>query len=425
MTVRQLNARPALKTLALPRNSMLTLAMVIGLTISFTSNQPLLAQTDTAQSLNNQADTAAIKRAIQRLGDTDPTVRKNAKADVEKFGEAAIAELEKAAKFETTLDYETQVTAAKILAALQDQIAVQESEKFVSGESTLPGWPAFKELTTDTPESRSLFRDIYLRNHKELIRATTPSLSDTDRKHTAGYSKLKDLFESSDLTQVCFGLFLLTRQQTDPDSAQANAGVQAIRSGPSLVQMTYLFRTLANQNSPLAKQTDKAPTIALLLKAFIESAPQAPQLMSSKILLIQQIKSKEISPLLLDLAAPENPTAIRVKVIEHAIKIADKGTMENLNRYLNDKTEVGKFLVLAPKNAATPRSKQLISQVQIRDLILLGNLRLAEQDHTEFGFSAKAIETINNKIDIKKAGFVDNDTRENAFERFLANQQQR
>ena len=56
--------------------------------------------------------------------------------------------------------------------------------------------------------------------------------------------------------------------------------------------------------------------------------------------------------------------------------------------------------------------------MQIRDLILLGNLRHAGENHTEFGFDSQAFNTTNNEVDIKLAGFINNEAREKAFERF-------
>jgi len=400
-------------------NRMVTFLMVIGLMILATCyGQPLLAQTEVAQPLTNQTDRDAIKREILLLGDPDPTVRKNAKAAIESFGNTAISELRRAAKFETTNDYETQIMAAKILATIENAIALKEADKFVTGEKELAGWPAFKELTGDTPEIRLLFQDIYLQNRNELLRATSPPASGTDQKYNVSYTQLKQLIESSDLVQVCFGMFLLARKQNEQETVEANAGIQSVRIGPSLEQMKFLFSTLAQRNSPLAQLDvqDRGP--AMLVRAIIESAPQAPQLLANKISLIKQIKSKEISPLVLKFATPENPTAIRAQVIEHAFEIADQDTIEKLNVYLNDTTEVGKYLVLPPGEAPIDQQpKRLISQVQIRDLVLLGNLRLNKRAITEFGFSADAIDTTN-KFNVKQAGFVDNQTREKAFERF-------
>ncbi len=381
--------------------------------------EPLSAQTN---SQPNQTDTAAIKHAILLLGDVDPTVRKNAKAEIESFGPAAISELAKAAKLETTADYEIQIAATTILATLKEAKVVKETDNFVRGEAMLPGWEAFKELTQDSAESRSLFSEIYLKNRQELIRATNPPTPGAARNYQTSYSTLKGLFESPDLAQVCFGMFLLARQQNQPTSADASEGVSAIRVGPSTQQIKFLFGTLSTQKSPIAKLRGKGQTAVLLVRAIIESAPQTPQLLSYNLALIRQIKSTEISPLLLDLAEPQNPTSIRAQAIEHAITLGDKTTFEKLNRYLDDKTEVGKYLTAAPKDTpAGQRAKQQISIVQIRDLILLGNLRLTKQDHTEFGFTPQAINTSQSKIDIKKAGFVKNEAREKAFERFHNN----
>ena len=430
MTSRQQHSQPILKNptpafKALPTvcvnlalNQIVTLSIVTGLVILVTCNQPLLAQTEVSQPLISQADTEAIKREILLLGDADPTVRENAKAAIENFGEAAISELEKAAKFETTKDYETQIMATKILTALQDALALKQAEQFVRGEKELAGWSAFKELAGDTTESRSLFRDIYLRNRKEVLLATNPPIPGTHRKHTVSYSQLKNLIESPELAQVCFGMFLLARKQNEQAAAGADAELHAIHAGPSLIQINRLLNALASKKSPLAKLNNQNLAPVMLVRAVIESTTQTPELLANKMSLIQQIKSKEISPLLINFAAPENPTVIRMQVIEHAIKIGDKDAFKKLNTYLDDTTEVGKYLVSPDDAPASQRPKQRISQVQIRDLILLGNLRLNKQDHTEFGFRPEAIHKSTNKFDVMQAGFVNNETREEAFKRF-------
>ena len=428
MTSHQQHSQPAIKTPASAAkappavnahpafNRIVLLSLVIGLMSSVRYDQPLLAQTKVAQSLTSQVDTEAIKREIVLLGDPDPIVRENARVAIENFGEIAIGELKKAAKFETTRDYETQIVAAKILATLQDTLMRKEAEKFVRGEKELEGWEAFKELTGDTQESRSLFRDIYLRNREELLRATSPPAPGTDQNYTVSYSRLINLLASSDLAQVCFGMFLLARKQNE-QKAEANAENQDAPIGPSLRQIKSLFYTLAATKSPLTKLNGPAQAPAILVRKIIESSPQDSQLLSSKLSLVRKIKSKEIGPLLVDFAAPKNPTVIRLKAIEHAIQIADKETFEKLNTYLNDTTEVGKYLVPSDDEPTTQKPKKLVSQVQIRDLILLGNLRLNEQDHTEYGFSAEAIDTTN-KFNVKLAGFINNETREKAFEHF-------
>jgi len=160
------------------------------------------------------------------LGDVDPIVRKNAKAAIENFGNTAISELTKAANFETTKDYETQIMAAKILATLQNTIALKEAEKFSRGERELKGWPVFIKFTGDTPESRLIFRDIYLQNHEELLRATGLPTPDNKRKHTASFSQLNNLFESPDLTQVCRWTFIATNETSiqHPRNEKISAG---------------------------------------------------------------------------------------------------------------------------------------------------------------------------------------------------------
>ena len=423
VTSRQQLSQPALVCTNSAFKRVVIFSIVIGLMNLIRYDQPLLAQTEVAQPLTSQADTEAIKREILLLGDVDPIVRKNAKAAIENFGNTAISELTKAANFETTKDYETQIMAAKILATLQNTIALKEAEKFSRGERELKGWPVFIKFTGDTPESRLIFRDIYLQNHEELLRATGLPTPDNKRKHTASFSQLNNLFESPDLTQVCFGMFLLALKQNEQETAEANSEALTMPVGLSLRQTKHLFSTLAMKKSPLTKLNSSDLTPTMLIQAIIESAPQAPQLLGNKISLIQLIKSKEISPLLLDFAAPENPTVIRAQAIGHAFKINDKDAFKKLNIYLNDTTEVGKYLVPPDGKPNNQQSKQLISQVQIRDLVLLGNLQLNEQDHTEFGFRAKAVRTTN-ELNVKQAGFVNNQTREEAFKRFRSTARQ-
>jgi len=45
-------------------------------------------------------------------------------------------------------------------------------------------------------------------------------------------------------------------------------------------------------------------------------------------------------------------------------------------------------------------------------------LRHAGENHTEFGFDSQAFNIVNNEVDIKLAGFINNEAREKAFERY-------
>ena len=125
--------------------------------------QSLYAQIDAAPSVTTQVDPANIQRQISLLGNADPVTRQNAQAELQRIGPPAIEELKQAAKFETTLDYETQIAAARILETIQDEIAIEKTDQFVQGKTSLPGWQAFAKFAGGTPESRSLFRNIYLR----------------------------------------------------------------------------------------------------------------------------------------------------------------------------------------------------------------------------------------------------------------------
>ena len=190
---------------------------LVGMTLGY--GQQIAAQPVADQPLHTQATLQSIKNNISLLGHADPKVRRDARTELEQLGAAAISELEKAAKFESTNDYETQITAVDILRTLRNSIAIEAADKFVRGEGTLIGWSAFEKFVDDTLESRSIFRNVYLRNRVELenaIRSTAPS------ENTAGYFQLKALFESHEQPKVHFGMFLLAKQLTELKSAQSN-----------------------------------------------------------------------------------------------------------------------------------------------------------------------------------------------------------
>ena len=71
--------------------------------------QQIAAQPVADQPLHTQATLQSIKNIISLLGHADPKVRRDARTELEQLGAAAISELEKAAKFESTNDYETQI----------------------------------------------------------------------------------------------------------------------------------------------------------------------------------------------------------------------------------------------------------------------------------------------------------------------------
>ena len=373
--------------------------------------QQIAAQPVADQPLHTQASLQSIKENIALLGHTDPKVRRNARTELEQLGTAAINELEKAAKFESTSDYETQITAADILRTLQNSLAIKAADKFVHGEGTLNGWPTFKKFVGDTLESRSIFRNVYLRNRVELenaIRSTAPS------ENTTGYFQLKALFESPEQPKVHFGMFLLAKQLTELKSAQRNNESTSLNAILTKQQLEYLFNLITKN---ISLQTKTPSSIVLLVRSIIENTPEEYPLLNKQVLLLQKFDSPELHPLLAELAAKENPTVVRAMAIAHAIKV-NNNTFEQFNSHLNDTTVIGRYLAAQPNFDRAKNDKPAIMEVQIRDLILLGNLRLAGKNYTEFGFDSKAVNVANNEVDIKLAGFINNEARERAFERY-------
>jgi len=381
--------------------------------------RPLPAQTGADQSTQPQVEPATIQSAISRLGDAAPSIRQNAQEKLRQIGPAAIEELEKAAKFETTLDYETQIAAAKILELIREKIAIEETDKFVRGETSLLGWQAFAKFTGDNPESRSLFRDIYLKNQPAITNAIRP-----DTKNAVSYGLLRELFESSNLEQVCLGMFLLAHQQTEQNAAHSDTEPTFLHDRPSELQLAHLLSSCARQTSPLSKLRTNVTPVALLVRAVIETAPKEQLVLNRKLELMQVIKSPAIGPLLIKFAAPENPTVVRALTIAHAIKIGDADTFGRLQTYLNDDTVVGQYLKPNTAETKDEPASQLIIEVQIRDIVLLGNLQLAGETPTDFGFPPEAINAGGNKVDIKRTGFSSDKDRKQAFERFQSSKQQ-
>ena len=409
------------------------ISLVLAIVVVTIFCQPLTAQTSVSQSKQTEADPATIQRAISQLGDPAPFVRRNAQQELRNFGAAAIEELEKAAKFETTVDYETQIAATKILELIREKVAIEETDKFVRGETDkfvleetdkfnrgetlLLGWQAFKKFTGDTPESRSLYRDIYLKNRSELTKALRPTAN-----NAVSYGQLLKLFESPKLEQVCLGMFLLASQQQQQNAAQGDAELPFLHERPSEQQLSHLLSSCARQSSPLTNLRTNIEPVALLIRAVLETAPKEHPIYYRKLSVIQQIKSPVIGPLVVEFAAPENPTVVRALAIAHAIKIGDAEIFNQLNTYLNDDTVVGKFLaantVEAQETTNDDPASQLINEVQIRDIVLLGNLQLAGKTPTDFGFSSDAINAGGNKVDIKRTGFSNDQDRKQAFERY-------
>ena len=197
---------------------------------------------------------------------------------------------------------------------------------------------------------------------------------------------------------------------------------------PSELQLGHLLSSCVRQTSPLTNLRSNIGPVASLVRAVIETAPKEHPILGYKLSLLQQIKSPEISPLLVEFAAPEKPTVIRALAIAHAIKIGDAETFVKLQNYLNDDTVVGQFLIGNTAGAQAPTedkpTRQQISEVQIRDIVLLGNLQLAGQAPSDFGFTAEAINAGGNKIDIKRAGFANDEDRKQAFERYRSASEQ-
>ena len=384
--------------------------------------RPLAAQVDTNQPTQTEVDPANIERQISRLGDADPSIRLAAQAELLRLGAAAIGGLEKAATFKTTLDYETQIAATKILASIRDTVAIEKTDKFIQGKATLTGWPAFEKSVGDSPESRSLFRDIYLRNRTEITKALRP----TADGNLVSYDELRPLLESPDLEQVCWGMFLLARQQKLQNEAQRKSELPLLPERLSKMELEQLLNTLALPTSPLTKLRTEIVPVTLLVRAIIETAPPEHPVISAKLNLVSQINSPEIGALLVQFATPENPIVVRALAITHAIKIGDAKNFAQFQPYLNDDTVIGKFLAnseFAEQASNDEPADRAINEVQVRDLVLLGNLRLADKAHTDFGFNLEAVNMSNNKIDIRRAGFANNKDREQAFERYQSSTQ--
>ena len=386
--------------------------------------QSLYAQIDAAPSVQTQVDRANIQRQISLLGDADPVTRQKAQAELQRIGPPAIEELKQAAKFETTLDYETQIAAARILETIQDEIAIEKTDQFVQGKTSLPGWQAFAKFAGDTPASRSLFRDIYLRNRSELNKVLSAPAGSTPISH----AQLIKLFESSELEQVCFGMFLLARQQTQENTSQIDSGSPLSPGIPSQGQLEKLLNIIALPTSPLSKLSTDVTPVALLVKAIIETAPTEYSILNQKLEVVKRINSPEIGPLLVEFAIPENPTVVRAMAIAHAVKIGDAKTFADLRTYVNDATVVGQFLTVDTQPDAQAsddeQANQVISEVQIRDLVLLGQLRLAGKAHADFGFIPEAVNVNNDVVDIKLAGFKNEQDRQKGFESFESSNQQ-
>ena len=214
-------------------------------------------------------------------------------------------------------------------------------------------------------------------------------------------------------------MFLLAHQLAERNSTPNNADSFPITQSLSKKQLKELLNKLTENTSTLAKVHPKPESIVSLVLAIIETIPKEYPLLKQKLELIQQLNSPKTYPLLLELTAPVNPTVVRSMAIAHAIKIGDHNTFEQFDTYLNDTTVVGQFLVTNQQFDSTEQyGNQIISEVQIRDIVLLGKLRLAGKDHTKFGFNSKAASTPHDKVDLKQAGFANDEDRERAFERY-------
>jgi uncharacterized membrane protein len=352
-----------------------------------------------------------ITRAISQLGSSEPAQRSAARDELTKFGELAIPELEKAARFESTRDHEVQSRAAELVENSRSNLAKAKAKKFIAGQAVLSGWPEFASICGDNPSSRELYQKIHL-NHSQQIETAIRQPQDLT------FADFSSLLGSQNRERIALGLFLL---------AYPNAAAQpALQTN----QLEVLSRNLIGSAGQFfdAKQKHQTSMIKLVC-AFLASTDNLPP--ARKLALLSTLDHPLVDAQLLELTQPNLPPIVRAVAIASLSSAAGPTTLKHLQQYIDDKTSVGKFLIDNPQqqstsSAVTPKTKkQTVSEVQIRDICLLASLRITKKKPTDFGFFESALSTNSSKIDIKTAGFVDDTARQNAFKQWFRSQEKR
>lgn len=360
----------------------------------------------------------SIQDAIQLLGDPDPAKRLAARNKIVKFAKLAIPELEKAARFETTLDHEIQSQALELVALLRKSQAKGLAAKFVDGTETLTGWPEFASVCGDSRQSRELYQDIYLKYESQIKRIISQPKNLT-------YPEISVLFKSRNREQTALGLFLYTYSARKTDGNFATKMQQQ--------QLEGLVGSLLGNAAELfkPKKQHRLPMIQLVC-SFFDSAPEL--LPARKLSILRTIEHPLVDAQLLKLTDRNFPPIVRAMAMASLSGQDAPAVVKQLEKYLDDETFVGEFLVDAGLPAASnakDRSsgnrstgnsdneaelkKLVIAKVQIRDISLLASLRITKKKHTDFGFCDKAISNGQPRIDIKRAGFSDDASRRKAF----------
>ena len=369
------------------------------------------AQPDDLPRTPTQAQLDQITRAISQLGSSEPAQRSAARDELTKFGELAIPELEKAARFESTRDHEVQSRAAELVENSRSNLAKAKAKKFIAGQAVLSGWPEFASICGDNPSSRELYQKIHL-NHSQQIETAIRQPQDLT------FADFSSLLGSQNRERIALGLFLL---------AYPNAAAQpALQTN----QLEVLSRNLIGSAGQFfdAKQKHQTSMIKLVC-AFLASTDNLPP--ARKLALLSTLDHPLVDAQLLDLTQPNLPPIVRAVAIASLSSAAGPTTLKHLQQYIDDKTSVGKFLIDNPQqqstsSAVTPKTKkQTVSEVQIRDICLLASLRITKKKPTDFGFFESALSTNSSKIDIKTAGFVDDTARQNAFKQWFRSQEKR
>lgn len=372
-----------------------------------------LAQTDEFKSTPTQAQLEQITRAIGQLGSSEPAQRSAAREELIKFAELAIPELEKAARFESTRDHEVQSQAAELVEKSRANLAKAKAEKFISGKAILAGWPEFALICGDSPAARELYQKIHLKHSQQIETAIR-------QPQDLGFADFSSLLGSQTREGIALGLFLLAY----PDE----------RAQPALQtnQLEVLSRNLIGSAAQFfdAKQKHQTSMVKLVC-AFLDSTDNLPP--ARKLALLSTLDHPLVDAQLLELAQPKFPPILRAVAIANLSSAASSTTLQQLQKYFDDSTSVGTYLIQAPQLASpqsnaspltsTKTNRQTVSEVQIRDICLLASLRITKKKPSEFGFTDAAEPTASNKIDIKSAGFANNAARQIAFKLWFQSQE--
>ena len=354
-----------------------------------------------------------IDQQIGLLGSEDYAVRLKARTELLNIGVPAIEQLQTAVALNHSLDHETQLQAASILAELRKVEIAVGTKQFLAGTGNLAYWDQYKQHFGDQLEQRSLYAELFSKFH-QLIQVEAKTSFESQ-----GHSEIRKLITAKQPLQTAMAIFILVEKlSTSQPDDRPQLTTSQIELNLSSLQTAK--KTISNSKHETA--------IHQQIQTLLNLLPADKHLVDKKLSTLKLFQAPIFNPQLLDLATSDQPPVIRAIAVSSLATTGDESTIAALAEWLDDETQIGNFLQPAASEAPTSdnnldspakansKPKQVFTTVEFRDLCLLASISIAKMQPTDFGFHEKAMS--GKQINVRFAGFATQRQREAAFKKW-------